>query len=120
MTPFPLRGGAVAGAASGIGAAQQGTSAEAAPARIGRGLLRRGERVLIGRHTRQVASMQRLFPVDCRRAMERLVARQSAASRKTRLETDMADLRPVLNALRQLGSSFHGNLRIPRGDADSA
>ena len=49
---------------------------EAAAAEIVRGLLRRDKRVLVGRDARQIALMQRLFPVDYWGPLERIIKRK--------------------------------------------
>ncbi len=49
---------------------------KAAAERIVRGILRREKRVLVGRDARQVASLQRLFPVEYWPVLSRLVGRK--------------------------------------------
>ena len=55
---------------------------EAAAAEIVRGLLRREKRVLVGRDARQVALIQRMFPVDYWRPMSRIIKRKISNTMK--------------------------------------
>ena len=59
-----------------ISAALLQTPPETAAARIVRGILRREKRVLIGRDARQLAAVQRLFPVDYWPMVARTIARK--------------------------------------------
>ena len=55
---------------------------EAAAAEIVRGLLRREKRVLVGRDARQIALIQRMFPVDYWRPMSRIIKRKISNTMK--------------------------------------
>ena len=58
-----------------VGAMLQRTTPEQAAERIVRGIIRREGRVLVGRDARQVAAIQRLFPVGYWPLMARFLGR---------------------------------------------